>query len=138
MSTCKPVNSPVALDSIIKHADLSRYMAPGLMAGGLSPKADAHAARLRPHAAGLERLRGLRIAWACWKRARANAIEDAPHAARIEARYGPGAAWDAGLSVGVPPKPAADLAMRRVREALDAGLPPELADLCLRWFAQQA
>jgi len=140
MCSCKPVNSPVALESIIKHADVGRYMQPGLMSaepGCGYPKWVAHATRLRPFAAGLDLLRRLRVTWGDWKRARRNAHEEAPHAARVEAKYGPGAAYDAGLSMGIPPKPDAAYQVRRVQEALDAGLPKELAELCRRWLKQQ-
>lgn len=146
MSLC---NAPVSLESITKHADVSRWIAgvgpighsclsdPAEMARRDKRRADV-AARLTPCAAGLDLLVKLRTTWGNFKRAKRNAAEDRPYALATERRYGPGAAWEQGLAIGPPNKPRGDYSIHRVQEAVEAGLPPELADLCRRWLAQQA
>jgi len=120
-------NSPVSLSDILKHPDVSRAMT----------DFGKHAERLQPYAAGLDRLRRLRVTWRDYKRACRNAREDAPRARAIEREHGPGSAWDAGLAIGKPRYFPDDSSIRRVNEALAAGLPDDLADRCHRWLAQQ-
>jgi hypothetical protein len=146
MRTC---NTPVALESITKHADVSRYFGlrpsttRSIFASPLSATAAAARSRKAEYYDGLRRFGGmealtrLRHTWANWKRARANAREEAPLAMRVEARGGPGAAYDAGLAVGMPPAPSSDYTVRRVREAVAAGLPRDLDALARAWLAQQ-
>jgi hypothetical protein len=149
MRICKIVNTPVALETLTKHADVSKYSSPAPQTNGscrLRPRTAAqlvelsrrvaHYAALQ-QCAGLDSLRRLRITWGCWKRAKANAIEDAPFALRLESRFGPGAAYEAGLSCGMPDRPKPEYCIRRVREAVEAGLPRDLELLCRAWLAQQ-
>jgi hypothetical protein len=148
-SETKIVNTPVALERITKHPDVSRFMspAPQMIRSCLSrPRTAAEETKLAGRLAhwnaldrcpGLDVLRRLRIAWGNWKRAKANAIEEAPFAAAAERRGGPGAAYEAGLSCGVPPQPRRDYQIGCVRQAIEAGLPRDLELLASAWLGQQ-
>jgi hypothetical protein len=89
------------------------------------------------HFEGFMYLCKLRLTWGNWKRAKANAREEAPFAAACERRQGAGAAYEAGYSIGYPDAPRAQYCIGRVREAVDAGLPLELEALCEAWLGQQ-
>lgn len=130
MNTLRVVNQPVAIERISAHQDVSRFSAPGFLD---SPKGEY----LRPYAEGLKLLTKLRRTLGNWKRARVNAAEEGAAARAYERRGGPGAAYDAGYSMGVPSKPTAEYQIRRVREAVAAGLPPTLDALARTWLAQQ-
>ena len=79
---------------------------------------------------GLKVLRGVRTYYANRKRAQRNAAEEAGVAARIEAAHGPGAAYEAGYAMQAPRKPADEWKARKLREAIEAGLPDELRAIC--------
>lgn len=80
---------------------------------------DAHMKR-RDRVGGLDILVRLRRRRSQYFAARKNMAEDYCDAIKIERAFGPGAAYDAGLSVGAPPK--ADCC-DYVRRALHAGFP---------------
>ena len=68
----------------------------------------------------------------CWKAGRRNWKEEAPIAASIERRHGAGSAYDAGMMTGEPRTPLSIIT--RTKEAIAAGLPPEVEARCFEWL----
>ena len=119
MSASKSKKAINAARQIVMHSDVSRAMCSKT---ALTPALDC--------------LRRARVNQGNWRRARRNAIEEAPIAMRVESQYGPGAAYEAGLAIGMPPpNPVIAAIANRFGEALSlGGLPADLEAACREWL----
>ena len=68
----------------------------------------------------------------CWKAGRRNWREEGAAAGAFERRHGAGSAFDAGFLTGEPRAPLSIIS--RTREAVTAGLPPEIEARCVAWL----